>query len=221
MIPMLLLSIAIPVTALAGPIGPLDFAPGSTVLGFDEFAHETFLSTEFAALGVIFGSESHDGLSPPLVGAPFVRVSVAVPTTSTSSLPNKIVGTVVDPNGNLFWCDPCSIVVSFLDPLPTQVGFFVTDPDVGQSARFFGASGLVGTLSVTGGSNSNYPFFFGLEDSGGISRVVLKTVPCCGVGMDDLRFGAPVPEPGTGSLILGGLAILVLRRRWAASAVPR
>jgi hypothetical protein len=206
-----------PVAGFAVPIGPGDFAPGSTLLMFDQFANGTFLSNDFAAQGVVLGSgPTPDGLNGGGTPAPFVATENEFPL-ATASAPNKIVGTINHPLQGLIKCQSCAVVVTFLGPLPTQAGFWVADPDFGQFAEFFGPSGLIATLSVTS-TNSGAPFFMGFEDLSGISEIVLHSTAQFGVGLDNLQFGAPVPEPSTAALVLFGVASLALRGRLSTRA---
>jgi len=205
--------------AFAVPIGPADFAPGFTLLTFDEFANGTFLSNEFAAEGVILGSDATpDALNGGGVPAPFVATENEFPL-ATASAPNKIVGTINHPAQGLIKCQSCAVVVTFLNPIPTQVGFWVADPDFGQFAEFFGPSGLLSTLSVTT-TNSGSPFFLGFEDPDGVSEVVLHSTAQFGVGLDNLQFGTPVPEPSTAALVLLGIACFARRRTSVSRSRP-
>jgi hypothetical protein len=108
----------------------------------------------------------------------------------------------------------CAVIVTFLGPLPAQAGFWVADPDFGQYAEFFGPSGLIATLSVTS-TDSGTPFFMGFEDLAGISEVVLHSTAQFGVGLDNLQFGSPVPEPSSAALLSFGVASLALRGRFS------
>ena len=56
-----------------------------------------------------------------------------VPSSSTASLPNKVIGAKLDAGGGLIQCDRCGIRISFLDPIPRDVSLWITDPDAGQS----------------------------------------------------------------------------------------
>lgn len=202
-----------PAAGLAASIGPGDFAPGSTLLTFDEFANGTFLSNDFAAQGVVLGSgPTPDGLNGGGTPAPFVATENG--PVANASAPNKIVGTINHPLQGLIKCQSCAVVVTFLGPLPTQAGFWVSDPDFGQYAEFFGPSGLIATLSVTG-TDSDTPFFMGFEDLAGISEVVLHSTAQFGVGLDNLQFGSPVPEPSSAALLFFGVASLALRGRFS------
>jgi hypothetical protein len=191
--------------AHAGPIDAGDINSGSTLLSFDEFPNGTFLSNEFP--GVVFRS-GDTPTTGTIESSPFVATENEFPNATHSS-PNKIVGAIGDPPTK---CQSCAIVVTFLDPIPTQVAFWVSDPDFGQFAEFSGPGGLLGTLSVTS-QDSGTPFFMGFEDASGILSVTVHTVGSFGVGIDDLQFGTPVPEPSTALLLFGGLIGLSIRRR--------
>ncbi len=175
--------------ASAGPITIADFNPGSTLLTFDEFAHGTLLSTEFAELGVILASgeplgpaltsNPADWLPPGGFVAPFVWVSIDVYNGNAASLPNLVFPTMYAAPDYLVGCGGCRIIVRFLDPLPTQVGLYIADADVGQTAEFSGPGGLLhtGVVDATCCTGSGDKFFVGLEDFQGISGVVLRAYP--------------------------------------------
>jgi hypothetical protein len=174
-------------------------AEAATLLSFDELPHALPLSTEYSSLGVIFSSTAPIGASissDPAdsfalgeTTAPFVFAIVAVPSTSTPSLPNKIIGAKFDAGGSLVQCERCGIRISFVDPIPTEVSLYITDPDGGQSAQFFGPS------------SSAFPEFVEFLDLGGISDIVLISRPSVGIGFDSLSFAAPVPEPPETTLV--------------------
>src|SRR5262249_34031393 len=92
----------------------LPAANASTLLTFDQFAHATALSTEFKGLGVVLGStaplgptlspDPADSLQPGQSVAPFVFAIVAVPSASTPTPPNKVIGAVWDAGGGLLQC---------------------------------------------------------------------------------------------------------------------
>lgn len=206
--------------AWSAPITIADFAPGSTLLSFDEFTHGTYLSTEFASLGVIL--ESGEPLGPTLTPnpadwlppggsvAPFVWVSIDVYNGNAASLPNLVFPAVYVAPDDLVHCGGCRIIVSFLDPLPTQVGLYIADADIGQTAAFSGPNGLLytGVADPSCCTGSGDKFFVGFEDPLGISSVVLTPTPSGGLGLDDLRFGSPIPEPSTAALVMIGLIAL-------------
>lgn len=201
-----------PAAAFGVPIGPGDFGSGSTVLTFDEFSNGTFLSGEFAPQGVTLGSgPTPDGLNGGGTPAPFVATENEFPS-ATASPPNKVIGTINHPTQGLIKCQSCAVVVTFLSPLPTQAGFWIADPDLGQFAEFFGPSGLVDSLGVTTADSSS-PFFVGVEDLGGITEIVLHSTAQLGVGLDNLQFGSPVPEPSSAALVMAGIALVVFSGR--------
>ncbi|HVP29852.1 MAG TPA: PEP-CTERM sorting domain-containing protein [Myxococcota bacterium] len=219
MVLILLALLLAPALGRAVPIGPGDFAPGSTLLTFDEFANGTFLSNEFAAQKVVFGSgPTPDGLNGGGTPAPFVAIENEFPL-ATASAPNKIIGTIEHPLQGLIKCGSCAVVATLLGPIPTQVGFWVSDPDLGQFAEFFGPSGLLATITVTTG-NSGAPFFIGFEDSGGINQIILHSTAGFGVGLDNFQFGAPVPEPSTAALALLGLVTVGAARQLTGRHPP-
>ena len=144
--------------ASAEPIGPNDFAPGATVLNFDNFQSFTFLGTDFAQQGVVLGStaplgpqlssDPADSLQPGEAVSPVVAVETAVPADSTSSPPNRIVGTKYGAGGDVLWCERCGIVMQFPGRFPTKVGFWVSQANQGQTVQFYGPAGPLSTVTV-------------------------------------------------------------------------
>jgi hypothetical protein len=197
----------------------------ATLLTFDELPHASPLSTEYSSLGVVFSStapigasvssDPADSLLPGEAVAPFVFAIVAVPSTSTPSFPNKVIAAKFDAGGSLIQCERCGIRISFLDPIPTEVGFFITDPDGGQSAHFFGTGGPLGSVAIAPASSA-LPEFVTFSHLGGISEVVLVSAPSVGIGIDSLEFSAAVPEPASGAalgVVVAGCAALHRLRR--------
>ncbi len=197
----------------------------ATTLTFDDVASGTPLSGEYAALGVVLSStapigpgassDPADSLQPGESVAPFVFAITAVPSTSTPSPPNKIIGAKYDVGGGLTQCDRCGIRITFLAPIPTEVSFWITDPDPGQSAQFFGPGGLLQTTTINPASSA-YPEFLSFSDPSGVSEIVLISAPSVGIGFDSLTFTSPVPEPSAAALLLVGLLAF-----GAKSARPR
>jgi hypothetical protein len=195
----------------------------TTLITFDERAHSTPLSTEYSGLGVVLSStapigpgvspDPADWLHPGEAVAPFVFAIVGVPSTSTPSLPNKIIGAKFDSGGSLIGCERCGIRISFLDPIPTEVSLFITDPDSGQSARFLGPGGLLGAIAIAPASSS-FPELVSFSHLGGITEVELVSAPGVGIGFDSLQISAPVPEPAAGSLLAAfALSTAIAKRR--------
>lgn len=189
----------------------------AATLTFDDLPHATPVGLEYSTLGVQLSSadpigagvsaDPADHLQPGESVAPLLFAITAVPSTSTPSLPNKLIGAKYDAMGGLVQCERCGIRIVFLAPNPTEVSFWITDPDSGQSARFFGPDGLIQTATI-GSANSDFPEFLSLVDGSGISEVVLTSVPSKGIGLDSLTFGSPVPEPSSGALLFFGLLVL-------------
>ena len=126
-----------------------------------------------------------------------------------------MIATKIGAGGNILQYDAGSIIVTFLDPIPTIAGLHITDPDLNNNASFFGPTGLLDTQIYLGGTVPH--IFFGFEDPNGISSIVVKTsLPGGvggGVGIDDVQFGAPIPEPSTALLLMTGLLGLASYRR--------
>jgi hypothetical protein len=205
-------------TALA--IALLSGDSRAITLEFDEFAHGTALSAEFAASGVILestapigpgaSSDPADSLQPGESVAPFVFAVVAVPSSSTSSVPNKIIGAKFDSGGGLIQCERCGIRITFTGPLPQDVSLWVSDPDAGQTVEFFGTSGLLAT-EVLSPATSAFPEFVSFSGTTGVREVVLTSAPSVGIGFDTLQFSNFVPEPGLAVLLFPGLAFVARR----------
>lgn len=211
------MSRSLPVLVALALTLPAVTAEATAIYTFDQVASGTPLSTELAAVGVVFGStapigpgassDPADSFRPGEAVAPFVFAIEAVPPSSTTSLPNKVIGAKFDAGGELVQCARCGIRITLLDPIPRLVQLFVTDPDAGQSVQFFGPSGILDTIVLT--TSSTFPEQVGFSDAGGISEVVLVSAPGVDLGFDDLLF---IPEPGTAQLVLLGIAALAARR---------
>jgi hypothetical protein len=143
--------------------------------------------------------------------APFVFAITAVPSTSTPSFPNKVIGAKYDAGGGLVQCERCGIRITFVAPIPTEVSFWITDPDAGQSARFFGPGGLLETMTISPASSA-FAEFLGFSDGSGISEILLISAPSVGIGFDSLTFTNPVPEPSSTALLFVGLLVLGAKR---------
>ena len=212
-----LFRIAWVIVAMALPSGDAS----ATTLTFDDLAHGTPLSGEYTTLGVVLSSTapigagaSSDPADSLQLGesiAPFVFAVNAVPSTSTPSLPNKIIGAKYDAGGGLIQCERCGIRISFLAPIPTEISFWITDPDAGQSAQFFGLGGVIQTTTISPGSSA-FPEFLSFTAASGISEILLISAPSTGIGFDSLSFGNPVPEPGSGALLFLGLLAFGAKR---------
>jgi len=211
--------------ASAEPIGPNDFAPGATVLNFDSFQSFTLLGTDFAQQGIVLGStaplgpqlspDPADSLQQGEAVSPVVAVETAVPADSTSSPPNRIIGTKYGAGGEILWCERCGIVIQFPGRFPTKVGFWVSQANQGQTVQFYGPGGILWTFSV--GPTAGPPQWVGYHDPAGITRVVLTSAPSVGIGLDDLTFGEFVTHystiPGAcGLLGTEGLLLTVATR---------
>jgi hypothetical protein len=186
-------------TEAAGVITPADFGPDATTLAFDQFEHGAYLSRQFeCSHGVLLGStppigaeissDPADWFYPGNSVSPFVAAIVAVPAMSTPSPPMKVIATKYGAAGNLEQCERCGLIIRFLDPLPRQVGLYVTEADAGQSVLFSGPGGFIAEAQ-TGGPFVGGPSFVGYAHEGGISAVVLRSVQTAGIGLDDLILG--------------------------------
>jgi hypothetical protein len=220
--------------AFGGQISPGDFGPESQVISFDQFAHGTVIGSQFqCSNGVLLASTTQIGeeSSPDTADwqlpgqqiAPFVFAIEAVPTTSTSSPPMKVIAGKYGADGALYQCERCGIEVHFLQPLPTKAGLWITDADANQTATFSGPSGLLSTVVVTPGEATGGPTFVGYQDPNGIVAIVLRSAPSVGIGLDDLMTeGAAGPwcadQNGDGRVDL--VDTVILRRILAGVPVP-
>ena len=151
------------------------------------------------------------------------RCTVLSPTSAItsgsccgSSEPRKLVGAL--PNGSE--CASCSIIVNFINSIPQEVTLDVTDPDVGQRVLFEGNQGLL-FEHVLNGTNSNISETVSFASANGIRRVILITRQNVGIGLDDLQYSNPVPEPSTALLLVCGLAVFGMRRRFQTTTILR
>ena len=110
--------------------------------------------------------------------------------------------------------------------LPTHAGIVFTDDTQGALITFeaFDQNGVsLGSVSATLGDSTFYSTtkddrFFGAENAGGISRIVISDNSSPNnLEVDHLQYGlsAPVPEPETYALMLAGLGLVgfAARRR--------
>lgn len=198
----------------------------AAAMAFDEHPHSTPLSNEYASLGVVFSTidpigqgaspDPADHLQPGEAVAPFVLAITAVPSTSTASAPNKVIGAKYDAGGGLIPCDRCGIRILFLDPFPTSVSLWVSDPDAGQTVQFFGVHDLIETVTLLA-VHSSVPELVSAADASGISEIRLVSAPSVGVGFDSLSFYIAVPEPSAACLLLAGLVAMRRRMRRSVS----
>ncbi|MCA9286082.1 MAG: hypothetical protein KDA22_12735 [Phycisphaerales bacterium] len=116
------------------------------LIDFEEYAEETPISTQYAALGVVFSVEG-DPRSFPIIaieGAPRVAFSGGGNDSPMSSLS----GGLTDPLVNGQFDEPGTIRMDF-DPPVTSVRFFVIDIDGGESFTATASSGANIVAAVT------------------------------------------------------------------------
>ena len=99
-----------------------------------------------------------------------------------------------------------------------SVGFVTYTIDFGPTTiRIYGSQGLLDTFTLV--QDSSKVGFFGVVSSEAITSIRWTTVDggLVNTGVDNIRVGSPVPEPGTSVLLLSGVLMgggLMLRRRW-------
>ncbi|WP_431100658.1 PEP-CTERM sorting domain-containing protein [Roseateles noduli] len=102
--------------------------------------------------------------------------------------------------------------IGFLTPSTFQGAWFAGFDGVNVAIDLYFGGSLVASTSLLNLSDS--PTFLGSGYAGLVDRLVFRSNDPAFFVMDDLTFAA-VPEPASGALALGGLAVaaLVIRRR--------
>ena len=131
---------------------------------------------------------SADWLPPGELPAPFELLANNLRAGGTPTAPNLFLHPVPDAEGGLGQCDGCRIDISFLDPFPIA--------DAEGEATFSPPLGLLASSAVVMGVA--VPFLSHLKGFTGSAPVSTTTV------------GTPVPEAGSGLLVLLGLAGLII-----------
>ncbi|WP_431264218.1 PEP-CTERM sorting domain-containing protein [Roseateles chitinivorans] len=108
--------------------------------------------------------------------------------------------------------------IGFLTPSTYQGAWFSGFDGVSVAVDLYLGGALVASTSLLNLSDS--PAFLGSGYAGLVDRLVFRSNDPAFFVMDDLTFASAVPEPASGALALGGLAVaaLVIRRRKAASS---
>lgn len=103
--------------------------------------------------------------------------------------------------------------IGFLTPSTFQGAWFSGFDGVNVAIDLYLGGALVSSTSLLNLSDS--PAFLASGYTGLIDRLVFRSNDPAFFVMDDLTFAAAVPEPASGALALGGLAVaaLVIRRR--------
>jgi len=103
--------------------------------------------------------------------------------------------------------------------VPTQIGFFITDPDDAGGDFQLVALNSLGQSSgpidlVPHHQADGTVFYVSLSDPLGIKQFkIISNDANDGLGLDRFTIGNPIPEPGTLSLLGTGLVTAALRRR--------
>ncbi len=103
--------------------------------------------------------------------------------------------------------------IGFLTPSTFQGAWFAGFQGVNVAIDlYFGGQLVASTATLDLGDS---PAFLGSGYNGLVDRLVFRTNAPAFFVMDDLSFASAVPEPASGALALGGLAVaaLVIRRR--------
>ena len=104
-------------------------------------------------------------------------------------------------------------------PLPTRIGFFITDPDDAGGNFTLVALNALGQSSgaidlVPDNQGNGRVFYVSISDPLGLKQFkIISNDPNDGLGIDRFTIGSPVPEPGTLTLLGTGLLAAALRRR--------
>lgn len=108
--------------------------------------------------------------------------------------------------------------IGFLSPSTFQGAWFAGFQGVDVAVDMYFGGSLVASTSTLGLSDT--PAFLSSGYAGLVDRLVFRSNDPAFFVMDDLTFAAAVPEPASGALALGGLAVaaLVIRRRQAAAS---
>ena len=129
-------------------------------------------------------------------------------------------------NGRSFFNTPGTTGISFsfnsglLGSFPKHVGIVWTDGTPSATVRFeaFDPSNVsLGSIVAVLGDSNNVggtaeDRFFGVIDSGGISRISITSGPVGGIEVDHLQYGPSVPEPTSATLLLCGVTLCMRRR---------
>lgn len=133
---------------------------------------------------------SVDWLPPGDLPAPFQLLASNLRAGATPTAPNLFLHPEPDAEAGLGQCDGCRIDVSFLDPFPIA--------DAEGEATFSPPVGLLASSAVVMGVA--VPFL-----SGGHLNRFTGSAP-----LSTATVGTPVPEAGSGLLVLLGLAGLIV-----------
>jgi hypothetical protein len=201
-------------------------APAATFIGPTPYL-QTSDSPFYASIlgGTTYLETFEDGLlNTPGVAASFGSViGPGGPTDSVDGDDGLVDGSGT--NGHSFFTPFGTIGISFsfdagvLGSFPKQVGIVWTDGTENSTITFqaFDPNNvLLGSIVTTLGDADNFGAtaedrFFGVTDSGGISRIFISSGPTGGIEVDHLQYGTPVPEPTSAAFILCG-AVFCLRR---------
>ncbi|HEY1396361.1 PEP-CTERM sorting domain-containing protein [Roseateles sp.] len=106
--------------------------------------------------------------------------------------------------------------IGFLSPSTFQGAWFSGFDGVNVAIDLYLGGALVASTSLLNLSDS--PAFLTSGYTGLVDRLVFRSNDPAFFVMDDLTYASAVPEPASGALALGGLAVavLVIRRRKAA-----
>jgi hypothetical protein len=113
---------------------------------------------------------------------------------------------------------PAALTFSFANPIDA-FGFYVTGLGSDGTMSLTFNDGSPQTIAITGGTGGGFSDaqFFGVTDFGAaIASVSLNLGANYYVGIDDVSFSSPVPEPASIVLLGSGLALAIRRRRHRA-----
>ena len=185
--------------ASAAPIAAADFAPGASVITFETgtTADPIIPGVNFVNTGGFSGSAAADFVGPEF---------------GNQAYSNTVGGTFAD------------LAIVFTTPQPAvgawvgKITNFLNNPAEQMTLRVYGASGLLESQSVTLPLTLNVPTFAGIARPEGITRVEWIGNNTGFFAIDNVTYGAVVPEPGLIAWLAAPLILLARRRASRAVA---